>query len=521
MKNKFSRKSLLLVSMTVILATVINLFAGVVAFADDATTTDIIEIESAEELKKIGGTDTNYPADGNYKLVTNVTLSGEWSPLPKFTGMFDGNGYTISGLQITKTYTNTNSDPQIGLFATLSGTATVKNLTLTNVDIEATTEASSSKVRLDVGAIAGGSTDTASISNCKVSGTITVTQTATTQNGRTRIGGILGYAQDKVEYCESNLAITVTSNNANSGAGAWCYVGGIVGQSVSSVAYCVNNGTVTVTSTGTYPAYAGGICGTNVTWGSDANFAVTVQNCVNNGNISATYTNENSNKPSVGAGGILGYISTNTTATLNNNFNFGMIASSEYAGQILGYYEKNPTASENYGITGNGKLVGKDEADNSNWGTTDTKENLLKKQPTHSTQAVGYQTTKATGVTFDLRLVATVDGNYETLTNVGFTVSATYSDVTKTEQTFDIVTLYTGISAEDGTGATVAYTAKELGGDYIFVLACKNLPTNVGDITFTVTTFYTDANGKHINTVQTFTVNSNNIPSADMPEAAA
>ena len=516
MKNKFSRKSLLLVSMTVILATVINLFAGVVAFAADATATDVIEIESAEELAKIGN-DANYPASGNYKLVTSFTLTGEWKPLPAFTGTFDGNGHTISGLKITQTYENSNNDPQIGLFTTVGGTAVVKNLTLTNVDIDATTQASSSKVRLDVGAIAGATTDTASISNCKVSGNITVAQTATTQSGRTRIGGILGYAQDKVEYCESKLTITVTSNNANSSAGAWCYVGGIVGQSISSVAYCVNNGTVTVTATGTYPAYAGGICGTNATWG-----IITVENCVNNGTVSATYPEENSNKPAVGAGGIIGYIF-EKASNLNNNFNFAQITSSKYAGTISGYSVKTtPTVtSNNYSVKfkETDKLGG--NVEDATLGAFDTEENLLTKQPTHSTQAVGYQTTKETGGKFDLRLVATVDGNYETLTNVGFTVSATYGEVTKTEQTFEIVTLYTGISAEDGTGATVAYTAKQLGGDHIFVLACKNIPANVGDITFTVTTFYTDASGKHINTVQTFTVNSNDIPSADMPGAAA
>ena len=507
MKNKFSRKSLLLVSMTVVLATVINLFAGVVAFADDATTTDVIEIESADELKKIGD-DADYPLSGNYKLTQNIHLYDEdgdgvtWSPIDAFSGTFDGNGYTISGLSFE--ITNGTDDAAFGMFLKVTGAGVVKNLTLDKVNINVT-----ATIRTSVGAIAGATENTAKIYNCKVYGNITVTQNAASSaNGRTRVGGIVGYAQNDIAYCESNVEFTVTTNYADANYKKACYVGGIVGQSLGTVKYCVNNGNVTATANSNGPAYAGGICGTNSTWGVSA---VTIQNCVNNGVVSATN----------GAGGILGYITSDITATLENNFNFGTVTSGGYVGQILGYYATTPTASENYGITDNGKLVGKDEADNSNWGTTDTKENLLKKQPTHSTQAVGYQTTKATGVTFDLRLVATVDGNYETLTNVGFTVSATYSDVTKTEQTFDIATLYTGISAEDGTGATVAYTAKELGGDYIFVLACKNLPTNVGDITFTVTTFYTDANGKHINTVQTFTVNSNNIPSADMPGAAA
>lgn len=516
MKNKFSRKSLLLVSMTVILATVINLFAGVVAFAADATATDVIEIDSAEELAKIGVDTTNYPASGSYKLANDITLSGAWSPLPAFSGTFDGNGHTISGLTITS-LNNTAKDTLLGMFASVSSTGAVKNLTLDQVIIDASVIASGSNTsRLDVGVIAGSTSDTATVSNCKVSGKITVTQTAeSSANGRTRVGGILGYANNAIEYCVSNVVITVTSAYAGTDYSKACYVGGIVGQSVGTVEYCVNNGAVTVTAKGTYPVYAGGICGTNTTWGWGS-AAVIVESCVNRGAVSATAENASA----VGAGGILGYISSNNVATLKNNFNFGTISSSEYAGQILAYKNNsaNPTAEKNYGLENNGNLCG--NVDDAVLGATDTTENMLINQPTLGTQVVGYQTSEAVEGKFNLRLVATLEGGYANLTNVGFTVSASYGDVTKEEQTFTMETLYGSISAEENTGAIVAYTAEELGGDYIFVLACKNLPQNVGDITFTVTTFYTDANGTHSNTVQAFTVNSNEIPSADMPEAA-
>lgn len=503
MKNKFSRKSLLLVSMTVVLATVINLFAGVVAFADDATTTDVIEIESAEELAKIGN-DAAYPASGNYKLVTNLSLSGEWTPLPAFSGTFDGNGHTISGLSFT--ITNGTDDAAFGMFLKVTGTGEVKNLTLTDVDINVT-----ATIRTSVGAIAGATADTAKIYNCKVSGEITVEYTAgSSGKGRTRVGGILGFANSDVKYCESNVEITVTTNyTAADDYKNACYAGGIVGQGLGTVAYCVNNGTVKATATAAGPAYAGGICGTNVTWGGSA---VTLESCVNNGTVSATN----------GASGILGYISSNNVATLKNNFNFGTVTSDGYAGQILAYNNNsaNPTAEKNYGLESNGKLGG--NVDDAVVGATDTKENMLINQPTLGTQVVGYQTSGATTAnTFDLRLVATMEGGYANLTNVGFTVSASYGDVTKDEQTFTIETLYNSISAEANTKAEKEYTAEDLGGNYIFVLACKNLPQNVGYITFTVTTFYTDANGTHSNMVQTFTVNSNDIPSADMPEAAA
>ena len=98
MKNKFSRKSLLLVSMTVVLATVINLFAGVVAFADDATTTDVIEIESAEELEKIGvsvGCITNrrdFPELGSWYGTCEWYINGEEVENSRFVyGVYEGN----------------------------------------------------------------------------------------------------------------------------------------------------------------------------------------------------------------------------------------------------------------------------------------------------------------------------------------------------------------------------------------------------------------------------------------------
>ena len=55
--------------------------------------------------------------------------SNSFSP---FTGMFDGQGNTISGLKIAPTVSSINN---IGLFASNAGT--IQNLTLTNVDVSA------------------------------------------------------------------------------------------------------------------------------------------------------------------------------------------------------------------------------------------------------------------------------------------------------------------------------------------------------------------------------------------------
>lgn len=60
-------------------------------------------LTSEADLQTIGST---YPLLGNYMLANDITLSEEWSPIGNteepFTGIFDGNGYQIRQLTVTK-----------------------------------------------------------------------------------------------------------------------------------------------------------------------------------------------------------------------------------------------------------------------------------------------------------------------------------------------------------------------------------------------------------------------------------
>ena len=71
-----------------------------------------ISIATQSELAKIG-VDPAYPLSGEYRLANDIALAGQWTPIApitlvegvpvldnKFTGTFDGNGKTISGLYI-------------------------------------------------------------------------------------------------------------------------------------------------------------------------------------------------------------------------------------------------------------------------------------------------------------------------------------------------------------------------------------------------------------------------------------
>ena len=85
----------------------------------------------------------NDPAQSlNCTLAADIDLTGQdWTPIPGYAGTFDGDGNTITGLTI-----NQSTGSNVGLFASIAGGGTVKNLTLDNVNIT---------VGFNVGAIAG------------------------------------------------------------------------------------------------------------------------------------------------------------------------------------------------------------------------------------------------------------------------------------------------------------------------------------------------------------------------------
>ncbi len=74
--------------------------------------------------------------------------------------------------------------------------------------------------------------------------------------------------------------------------------------------------------------------------------------------------------------------------------------------------------------------------------------------------------------------------NIETLREVGFHITATYAGGTK-EFNQPCTTLYNTL-----TGGTETYTAENLGGEHIFAFTIKNIPAEVGVITFVVTPYF-------------------------------
>ncbi|MBE6212347.1 MAG: hypothetical protein E7129_04320 [Rikenellaceae bacterium] len=203
-------------------------FAEFVFVANSEIDTVVFEISDVATLKQFAElvkANKFYPRN-EAKVVAPIDMTGEeWTPIDGFNYTFNGNDQTITGLTAP-------------LFGTAG--ANIKDLTLADVNIE-------SNGRLTLGAVACVLTD-GSISNCKVSGTINVSNTAATiasgANADTtvNIGGVVGTSQGDIDGCVNLADITVNQvAKADNAVAVHPSVGGVVGYSVTgAVTNCVN-----------------------------------------------------------------------------------------------------------------------------------------------------------------------------------------------------------------------------------------------------------------------------------------
>ena len=193
-------------------------------------------------------TDDVYIQDGiihvGNTLDNDITLSEEWTQMPTFSGTFDGNGKSISGL-----YFNNIAIDGVSLFAITGESALVKNVTVTNSYFCGNYN-NSAVVAINYG----------TVSSCFNEATLI---------GYAQIGGIVGRNLGLVELCGNTGAIT----------GEMGYVGGIVGDNKSTVRNCWNTGNIQVDLN-----YVGGITGANNSSGTDGTAALT-ENCWSTGTV--------------------------------------------------------------------------------------------------------------------------------------------------------------------------------------------------------------------------------------------
>ena len=193
-------------------------------------------------------------------LANDITLTEAWVPIGKsisnpYTGIFDGNQHTVSGIEID----NSNENP-MGLFGAVGSGGTIKNLV-----VEGTISSN-----YHAGGIAG-YIDGATIEYCV--NKINITNNNKDGGNKGITGGIAGYV--------SSIQSTVTGCVNMGDISGVEKVGGILGSSYSTkgatVNKCINIGSIT-TAGGT-TGECGGIYGSPET-SEDA-----ITNCLNLGSI--------------------------------------------------------------------------------------------------------------------------------------------------------------------------------------------------------------------------------------------
>lgn len=312
-KNKLLHKALAFVLTFSLLASLVSFnFTANAEITGEGTANNPYTIATLDDLKtfasKVNEGESKY-TNAYAKLAdnSNITITDPWTPIGnethKFTGVFDGNGKTI-------TFSTVTDGDYVGLFGINEGT--IKNVKIVGT-ISTNTELAF------VGGVAGLNRGT--IINCESS-------VAITANGvNSYAGGIAGVMQNgTIDSCKNSgdVTVTVSNNNSNDVTDHEASAGGIVAFNYNgTVKKCEN--TATITNDETY-GYTGGIVGNN-----DG----TINNCLNGGSVT-------NNTAADYAGGIAGNLFTNkdtgSTAIISNCLN------TNASGEVVGTNNTEPNA---------------------------------------------------------------------------------------------------------------------------------------------------------------------------------
>ena len=290
------------------------------------TAAEPYQIGTAEELYWFAGlvngtlTDVEKDTDAHAVLTDNITIntgvlktdgslnSGsftQWAPIcgkkigdydyTEYTGTFDGQGYTISGLYYD------GSGKYVGLFGYVGSDGQVKNVNVADSYI------SNSEGTGRTGGVCGYNSGT--IMNCSFSGSVTGT------GWLIDVGGVCGASLGTIENCRNSGSVTGSDTDYG------LCVGGVCGANYSTITNCCNSGSVTGSVTGVQDLYVGGVCGR-----SDSNTRQsTITNCYNTGDVTGTGTNTY-------VGGVCGSA---YRATITNCYNTGSVTGSNNGSSSL------------------------------------------------------------------------------------------------------------------------------------------------------------------------------------------
>ena len=185
---------------------------------------------------KLNGENKVLNDDGS--LTSNADNLEKWKPIgtddtgKRFTGIFDGNNKTISGL-----YYNNSETSYVGLFGCVGKGGTVKNVNVTDSYVSG---------KSTVGGICGWN-DGGTLQNCHNAGTV---------SGAYFVGGVCGINNNSGTIQKCDNAGTVSGTNSKVG-GVCGSNGNGTGSSSTTIQECYNTGKVSGKS------WVGGVCGQN------------------------------------------------------------------------------------------------------------------------------------------------------------------------------------------------------------------------------------------------------------------
>ena len=376
---------------------------GVSTFTGEGTKENPYLIEDVWDLCRLeynvnnvdNGNQGEKYTDQYFKLVKDIDLGGhDWYPIGileplYFAGNFDGNGKTISNMQITLTKCENIAVYGYGLFGFMYGI--IRNLNMTNANITIQRDENNNPFQMLYAGLMCAYMDHFESSDpngdfvygaaygCNIQGTITGQNKQGGDYWRSYVGGVVGYITNPVSIFRTHADVTINvtdvanvggivgliepfknakstvasvnrpnqayifdctaqvnlTSQRNHASSTTFTCGGICGSSYGDIVACGATGAI-VGNTGTSDFYAGGIVGTN---------QLNIVDCVSMVNISNCKT----------TGGIVGYnanLKLGTYKDGNNNDKDYIIINGNVANCVYSGHIDVPAGMEGHGIVG-------------------------------------------------------------------------------------------------------------------------------------------------------------------------
>lgn len=195
----------------------------------------IYDIETPEDLDLL-----KFDTYGYFKLCANIDLTGyEWDAVREFYGVLDGDGYTITGIEIEE-----ENDCYVGLLIN-HNFGIVRNLRLYDCSVKRATTSRQSdyflkeELALMVGGVCGvnkGEIKNAVVDRCQFKN-ISLGSVTQTRNFMVFCGGICGINYGEIIQCgatSSKFNLTVSSKYER----AYASLGGLVGRNNEIISEC-------------------------------------------------------------------------------------------------------------------------------------------------------------------------------------------------------------------------------------------------------------------------------------------